>query len=305
MAAYQQIFLDNAFGNYEDLLTKVTLSSVMGDYLNMVNNDKPVIGVNPNENYARELLQLFAIGLWELNPDGTQMLDASGKPMPSYDQPTVEGFAHVFTGWTYPLLPGTTQKTHNPKNFLGDMTAVASNHDTSSKLLLNGFVEPAGLTMDADLNSAIHNVFMHPNTGPFVVQAAHPKAGHGRSFAAIRGAGRRGLQRQRQRHARRHDAAVSTRSCSMPKRAATSNSTRATASCASRRCSWPLPQGPWERKRRRLFRRCRRSAGTEPVLFAVGLQLLPARPRRFRERRAWHPSSRSRTRARTSTGPMS
>ncbi len=170
MATYQQIFLDNAFGNFEDLLTKVTLSSVMGDYLNMVNNDKPVVGVNPNENYARELLQLFAIGLWELNPDGTQMLDASGKPIPSYDQPTVEGFAHVFTGWTYPLIPGTTQKTHNPKNFLGDMAAVASNHDTSSKLLLNGFVEPAGLTMDADLDGALHNVFMHPNTGPFIVK---------------------------------------------------------------------------------------------------------------------------------------
>ena len=116
MATYQQIFLDNAFGNYETLMTKVTLSSVMGDYLNMVNNDKPVVGVNPNENYARELLQLFSIGLWELNQDGTLMLDASGKPIPTYDQSTVEGFAHVFTGWTYPLLPGprsarTTRRT--------------------------------------------------------------------------------------------------------------------------------------------------------------------------------------------------
>ncbi len=170
MATYQQIFLDNAFGNFEDLMTKGTLSSVMGQYLNMVNNDKPVVGVNPNENYARELLQLFSIGLWELNLDGTQVLDAAGRPIPSYDQPTVEGFAHVFTGWTYPLLPGTTQRTHNPKNFLGDMTAVASNHDTGSKALLNGFVEPAGFTMQADLASAIHNVFMHPNVGPFIAK---------------------------------------------------------------------------------------------------------------------------------------
>jgi len=170
MATYQQIFIDNAFGNFEDLITKVTLSSVMGQYLNMVNNDKPVVGVNPNENYARELLQLFAIGLWELNPDGTQVLDVAGKPVPTYDQPTVEGFAHVFTGWTYPLIPGTLQRTHNPKNFLGDMTAVATNHDTGSKSLLDGFVEPANLTMDADLKSAIHNVFMHPNTGPFIAR---------------------------------------------------------------------------------------------------------------------------------------
>jgi uncharacterized protein (DUF1800 family) len=140
----------------------------MGDYLSMVNNDKPVAGVNPNENYARELLQLFAIGLWEQNPDGTLMPDAKGAPIPSYDQSTVEGFAHVFTGWTYPLLPGTTQKTHNPKNFLGDMTAVASNHDTGAKSLLYGSVAPAGLTMDADLANAMRNVFLNPNVGPFV-----------------------------------------------------------------------------------------------------------------------------------------
>jgi uncharacterized protein (DUF1800 family) len=168
MAAYQQILLDNAFGNYEDLMTRVTLSSVMGDYLNMVNNDKPVQGVNPNENYARELLQLFTIGLWELRQDGTLLTDAAGAPIPTYDQATVEGFAHVFTGWTYPLLPGATQRTHNAKNFAGNMTAVAANHDTSAKLLLDGYVQPANLTMDADLASAIHNVFLSPDVGPFV-----------------------------------------------------------------------------------------------------------------------------------------
>jgi uncharacterized protein (DUF1800 family) len=80
----------------------------------------------------------------------------------------VEGFAHVFTGWTYPLLPGTTQRTHNAKNFAGNMTAVAANHDTSAKLLLDGYVQPANLTMDADLASAIHNVFLSPDVGPFV-----------------------------------------------------------------------------------------------------------------------------------------
>jgi len=168
MATYQQIFLDNAFANYETLMTKVTLSSVMGDYLNMVNNDKPVAGANPNENYARELLQLFAIGLWEQKQDGTLLLDANGQPIPTYDQSTVEGFAHVFTGWTYPLLPGIQQRTHNPKNFLGDMTAVAANHDTGAKALLDGAVAPAGLTMDADLANALRNVFLNPNIAPFV-----------------------------------------------------------------------------------------------------------------------------------------
>src|SRR6185369_15119330 len=137
-------------------------------YLNMVNNDKPVAGTNPNENYARELLQLFSIGLWEQNLDGTLLLDAFGKPVPSYDQSTVEGFAHVFTGWTYPLLPGQAQRTHNFPNFLGDMVGVASNHDTGAKQLLYGAIAPAGLSMDADLANAIKNVFLNPNIAPFV-----------------------------------------------------------------------------------------------------------------------------------------
>jgi hypothetical protein len=168
MARYQQIFLDNAFGNYEEILTRVTLSSVMGDYLNMVNNDKPRSGVNPNENYARELMQLFSIGVWQLFADGTQKVDPNGDPIATYGQDEIEGFAHVFTGWTYPVLPGVPARTHNPKNFLGDMVPVDSNHDKGAKLLLNGFALPAGGTIQADLTAAIHNVFMHPNVGPFI-----------------------------------------------------------------------------------------------------------------------------------------
>ncbi|MCC6194339.1 MAG: DUF1800 domain-containing protein [Burkholderiales bacterium] len=168
MAIYQQLFLDHAFDNYETLLTRVTLSSVMGEYLNMVNNDKPVAGTNPNENYARELLQLFSIGLWEQGPDGTLLRDANGEPIPTYDQSTVEGFAHVFTGWTFPVLPGQPPRTHNFKNFLGEMVGVAGNHDTGAKSLLYGAVAPAGLTMDADLANAIRNVFFNPNVGPFI-----------------------------------------------------------------------------------------------------------------------------------------
>ncbi len=168
MSRYQQIFLDNAFGNYEQILTKVTLSPVMGDYLNMVNNDKPTKNVAPNENYARELIQLFSIGVWQLNQDGTQKLDAAGAPIPSYGQDEIEGFAHVFTGWTYPMLQGAPARTHNPKNYLADMFPVDSNHDKSTKLLLNGVTLPAGGTIQADLAAAIHNVFMHPNVGPFI-----------------------------------------------------------------------------------------------------------------------------------------
>jgi len=168
MRGYQQLFRDNAFGNYETILTRVTLSPVMGDYLNMVNNDKPSATVQPNENYARELLQLFSIGVWMLNADGTQMRDASGAPVPSYDQDTIEGFAHVLTGWTYPPLPGVLPRTHNPKNYLADMSPVDTNHDKGAKQLLAGTVLPAGQTIQDDLAHAIHNVFMHPNVGPFV-----------------------------------------------------------------------------------------------------------------------------------------
>ena len=103
---WQNMFQNDAFGNYSTLLTDVTLSPVMGNYLDMVNNDKPGNGVDPNENYAREVLQLFSIGLEELNPDGTLQLDGSGNPIPTYTQDTIEGFAHTFTGWTYPTKAG-------------------------------------------------------------------------------------------------------------------------------------------------------------------------------------------------------
>jgi uncharacterized protein (DUF1800 family) len=168
MAKYQQLLLDNAFGNFQDLLTKVTLSSVMGDYLNMVNNDKTTGTVNPNENYAREVMQLFSIGVWQLNEDGTRVLDANGAPIPTYAQATVDGYANLFTGWTYPLLPGTTQKSHNPKNFLGDMVAVPANHDFDAKTLIEGVVDTAGKPMASDLAFAMQGLSLHPNVGPFI-----------------------------------------------------------------------------------------------------------------------------------------
>jgi len=168
MARYEQLLLDNAFGNYQDLLTQVTLSPVMGDYLNMVNNDKPQGTSEPNENYGREVMQLFSVGVWELNPDGSQMLDAQGAPIPTYSQQTVAAFATVFTGWTYPPLAGTPPANHNPKNFLGNMVGVPAEHDTSAKTLLDGAVDPAGQSMSNDLSFAMQNLIQHPNVGPFI-----------------------------------------------------------------------------------------------------------------------------------------
>jgi uncharacterized protein (DUF1800 family) len=167
MQSYQRILYDYAFGNYRDILYKVTLSPGMGRYLNMVNNDKPNGNQRPNENYARELLQLFSIGQVKLNVDGTPAL-SNGISVPTYGQAEIEGFAYTFTGWTYPTMPGKTAKFYSPEYHIGDMVAIPSHHDTGTKLLLNGVILPANQTADKDLNDAIDNVFNHPNVGPFI-----------------------------------------------------------------------------------------------------------------------------------------
>jgi uncharacterized protein (DUF1800 family) len=162
------MLLDDAFGNFQDLLTDVTLSPVMGDYLNMVDNNKAAGTVLPNENYGREVMQLLTVGVWELNDDGSQVLDAQGNPIPTYTQDTVANFAALFTGWTYPLMPGATQHNHNPKYFLGNMVAVPADHDFNAKTLLEGTVDVAGKPMATDLAFAMQNLSQHPNVGPFI-----------------------------------------------------------------------------------------------------------------------------------------
>ena len=166
---YQQMLRDLAFDNFENILTKVTLHPAMGRYLDMANNDKPSAGVQPNENYAREIMQLFSIGLIQLNQDGTAILDVAGKPIPTYDQSQIDGFAHVFTGWSYPPQPGQNARFNSAPYFTGQMLAFTANHDLGSKQLL-GAMAPAGLTPEADLANAIHNIFMHPNVAPFISQ---------------------------------------------------------------------------------------------------------------------------------------
>jgi uncharacterized protein (DUF1800 family) len=170
MADYEQLLSNDAFSNFRQLLQDVTLSPAMGRYLNMVNNDKAnaTAGTHPNENYARELLQLFSIGLVKLNPDGTMVTDANGQPVPTYDQSVVDGFAAVFTGWTYPTVPGATQKPHNPTNYRGVMEGIQSNHDVTLKTLLDGATLPAGQTAAQDLGGALDLLFNHPNIGPFI-----------------------------------------------------------------------------------------------------------------------------------------
>jgi uncharacterized protein (DUF1800 family) len=173
MAPYMRLLLQDAFGNYRTIMLDVTLSPAMGRYLDMVNNDKPIPpATHANENYARELMQLFTLGLDQLNEDGTLKLDSSNNPIPTYSQNDVEAFSRVFTGWTYPTAPGATLQKHNPAFYLGAMQAVESNHDTGSKTLLpvNGVATglPGGQSSTVDLNAALDNIFVQPSLAPFV-----------------------------------------------------------------------------------------------------------------------------------------
>jgi uncharacterized protein (DUF1800 family) len=169
MTRYQNILFGQAFGNFETLLNQITLSPSMGYWLTMVNNDKGSANRQPNQNYAREIMQLFSIGLIELNQDGSQILDAQNNPVPTYDQNTIAQFANVFTGWTYPK-PGVATTTKNPANYEVPMVTYLNGHETAAKTLLPGPDQniAANQTAQLDITDAIHNIFMHPNVGPFI-----------------------------------------------------------------------------------------------------------------------------------------
>ncbi len=167
---YWRIFRDNAFGNYRDLIRAVTLSPAMGNYLNMANNNKanPSKGTAANENYSRELMQLFTLGLTQLNPDGSAVLDSNKNPVATYDQAVVTSQAKAFTGWTYPTAPGATAKTNNPAYYTGQMFAVEAEHDMTSKTVVSGIVIPAGQTAEQDLESVLDALMSQPTMAPFV-----------------------------------------------------------------------------------------------------------------------------------------
>jgi uncharacterized protein (DUF1800 family) len=170
LANYYDLLLNNAFGNYRDLLEQVTLSPIMGMYLSMLGNEKPNDDENirPDENYARELMQLFSIGLVELNLDGSNKL-SSGNTTNTYDQATIKAFAHVYTGWNFNgVTADNWYQFYDNYNAIEPMTAVAEFHDRGEKLLLNGFVIPANQTPEQDLTMALDNIFNHPNVGPFI-----------------------------------------------------------------------------------------------------------------------------------------
>lgn len=174
-ASYLDALEKNAFGSFRQLLEEVTLSPTMGIYLDMAGSSKsiPEEERNPNENYPREVLQLFSIGLYKLHPDGTLHLDAENQPVPTYDQEVVKALARAFTGWT---LGGQNhnlpQRFFRPqRNFRIPMESWVQYHDTGEKTLLDGLVLPAGQSAQTDLTAALDSIFNHPNVGPFVCRA--------------------------------------------------------------------------------------------------------------------------------------
>ena len=164
---YIQALTNDGLGNYYSVMKDVTLTAAMGHWLDMVNNDKPGTGQHANENYARELMQLFTLGLNQLNPDGTAVLDTSGNPIPTYTQDDVMALGRALTGWTYPTQPGQTLQKHNPEYYGGPMVPFESNHDAGAKTLLGQGVA-AGQSAGQELDSVLTIIFNHANLPPFI-----------------------------------------------------------------------------------------------------------------------------------------
>lgn len=192
LANYYDILLRHAFGNYRDLLQEVTLNPVMGEYLSMKGNRRPDVteNIRPDENFARELLQLFTLGQVLLNDDGTPVLDVEGVALPVYDQTVIENFARVFTGWHF----ANADDFRWPKNkdYLSPMRPWPEFHDDASKTLLYGTETTAGQSPEDDLSAALDNIFNHPNVGPFISRqliqrlvTSNPSPGYVRDVAAV------------------------------------------------------------------------------------------------------------------------
>jgi uncharacterized protein (DUF1800 family) len=186
MRGYQQLLYRSAFGNFRQLLYDVTLNPTMGRFLDMLNNrcqtrTPPDVNIcrnglnsQPNENYAREILQLFSIGTFLLNQDGSRKLDGNGNPIATYDQTIVEEFSRVFTGWILaPALPGPEGIGGTVPNYRDPMRVRVSGgfedyHDKGPKTLLNGLQLPRGQSQAVELGAAIDNIAFDPNVAPFI-----------------------------------------------------------------------------------------------------------------------------------------
>lgn len=171
---YYDMLVRHAFGNYGDLLLDTALHPAMGIYLSHAGNQKadPSIPRYPDENFAREIMQLFTIGLWELNPDGSRKLDVQGEPIPTYDNGDITELARVFTGLYYASPYGWGGGGWADDHFTRPMVMYPDRHDFDAKKLPNGFVVPPREATESngmqDVRDAVDALFRHPNTPPFV-----------------------------------------------------------------------------------------------------------------------------------------
>jgi uncharacterized protein (DUF1800 family) len=168
-ADFHQRLRDNVFGTFENLLLKFALSPQLGEYQNWIRNVPAHDGIRPNENFARELMQLFTIGVNELNDDGTVKLDGNRKLIPTYAQSDIETLARVLTGFSFAPEPGASPDWGGPNYYIGDMIPFDEHHDRGAKRLLKGLIDlPADNGAMADVRAAIHTLVLHPNTAPFI-----------------------------------------------------------------------------------------------------------------------------------------
>lgn len=168
VASYYDLLLEHAFGSYEELLLAVSLHPAMGVYLSHLNNDRSDAGLGrfPDENYAREVMQLFSIGLFELAPDGSLETDGNGDPIPTYGNAEITEFAKVFTGLGL-QGPGAAFGGQAGDRRL-PMVMYEDHHEPGPKTLLGGYTIPAGQTGMEDVEEAVAHLADHPNVGPFL-----------------------------------------------------------------------------------------------------------------------------------------
>ena len=165
VSEYWDILARNAFGNYRELLDEVTWNPSMGKYLSHFRNRKASAdGLRqPDENYAREVMQLFTIGLIERNLDFTPIL-SGGQPIPTYNQNVVTEYAKVFTGFNY----NNATTISNGTNTYLRMTCIETEHDTTLKTVIGGSTIPAGQDCPSDVDDGLDLLFAHPNIAPFI-----------------------------------------------------------------------------------------------------------------------------------------
>ncbi|HSH38600.1 MAG TPA: DUF1800 family protein, partial [Chthoniobacterales bacterium] len=169
MATYYDVLVRNAFGNFRQLLEEITLNPAMGQYLDMLRSSKadPARKTIPNENYGREILQLFSTGVYRLNLDGSLTLNGQGFPIETYDQNVILGLSAAFTGWNF-AQTGTPRWFGAPANYREPMMSFANFHEPAAKTSLDGVVIPAKGKPQEDLRIALDTIFNHPNVGPFI-----------------------------------------------------------------------------------------------------------------------------------------